>query len=132
MTVQYTATIKIDDLTTDTVAVFTWATEYAAIVHEGVKLKNGTEIPARPWTIEATKQLNVTEVFAKLYAEYNDADRALRETALILGAKFSELISSPIWEYPRITKRQSGEIVGSPRNIVDTGLLRASQTLTFE
>lgn len=132
MTVQYTANIKIDDLVTDTVAVFTWPVEYAAAMHEGVKLKNGTEIPPRPWTIEATKQLDVVDTFAKLYAQYNDADQALRETALILGAKFSELISSPSWDYPRSTKRKSGEVAGSPRNIVDTGRLRASQTLNFE
>ena len=32
-------------------------------------------------------------------------------------------ISSVKWEYPGETKRKSGEIAGSPRNIVDTGQL---------
>ncbi len=30
------------------------------------------------------------------------------------------LIESDIWLYPKETKRKSGEVVGSPRNIVDT------------
>ena len=32
-------------------------------------------------------------------------------------------IADPKWAWPRQTKRQSGETVGSPRDIVDTGRL---------
>ncbi|MHC5779694.1 hypothetical protein [Nostoc sp.] len=31
-------------------AEYTWEADYAAIVHDGATTKNGTELPARPWT----------------------------------------------------------------------------------
>ncbi|MEH2393874.1 MAG: hypothetical protein V7K21_20145 [Nostoc sp.] len=31
-------------------AEYTWEVDYAAIVHDGATTKNGTELPARPWT----------------------------------------------------------------------------------
>ncbi|WP_445634514.1 HK97 gp10 family phage protein [Nostoc sp. DSM 114161] len=31
-------------------AQFTWESDHAAIVHDGATTKNGTELPARPWT----------------------------------------------------------------------------------
>ncbi|MEP0873615.1 hypothetical protein NDA01_28045 [Trichocoleus desertorum AS-A10] len=36
-------------------------------------------------------------------------------------------ITSDKWDWPRTTHRQNGEIVNSPRSIVDTGELRDSQ-----
>lgn len=38
-------------------------------------------------------------------------------------------LKEQIYEWPRITVRQSGEIAGSPRNIVDTGELYRGHTL---
>jgi hypothetical protein len=31
-------------------AEYTWESDHAAIVHDGATTKNGTELPARPWT----------------------------------------------------------------------------------
>lgn len=31
-------------------AEYTWEADHAAIVHDGATTKNGTELPARPWT----------------------------------------------------------------------------------
>lgn len=31
-------------------AEYTWEADYATIVHDGATTKNGTELPARPWT----------------------------------------------------------------------------------
>lgn len=41
-------------------------------------------------------------------------------------------IESDKWEWPRTTHRQNGEVVTSPRNIVDTGRLRDSQRIEIE
>lgn len=35
---------------TGNAAEYTWEADYAAIVHDGATTKNGTELPARPWT----------------------------------------------------------------------------------
>lgn len=31
-------------------ATYTWSAEYATAVHDGARLRNGTVLPARPWT----------------------------------------------------------------------------------
>ncbi len=132
MGAKYTAKLNIDKLASSLTARFSWTTEYAAAMHFGVTLKNGTEIPGRPWITEALKEVDVVAVYAAAYRRTLDADEALKETALVLNAKFTELISSNRWSYPRATKRSSGEVAGTMRNIVDLGGLRASQQLTFE
>jgi len=48
------------------------------------------------------------------------AKEALAETCLVMGRSFTESISDPKWAWPREP---------SPRDIVDTGALRASQSL---
>lgn len=35
---------------TASAAEYTWEADYAAIIHDGATTKNGTELPARPWT----------------------------------------------------------------------------------
>jgi hypothetical protein len=54
-------------------------------------------------------------------------EAALADTAGNLAARFRELIESPVFEWPGQTIRRSGEVAGSPRNIVDLGNLRDSQ-----
>lgn len=52
----------------------------------------------------------------------------------VLSELFGEMqaaIGSPVWSWPRETQRSGGAPVGSPRNIVDTGLLRASGVALF-
>ena len=55
--------------------------------------------------------------------------RAFAETGQDLSQAIQEDFEHPIWQWRRATKRKSGEIAGSPRNIVDTGALRDSQVL---
>lgn len=132
MSVKYTALLNIDDLVCNVTAKFTWGVDYASAMHNGVKLKSGTVIPPRPWVYEGLKRFDVPAVYAALFQQSHDADEALKQTAILLGAKFTEVISSPIWSYPRITKRKSKEVAGTMRNLVDLGGLRASQNLAFE
>ncbi len=64
------------------------------------------------------------------------AESAARIVFPELNSAFQDAIGSPVWQWPRETVRGStyrrdgtrtpGRIVGSPRNIVDLGTLRAS------
>jgi hypothetical protein len=44
-----------------------------------------------------------------------------------LGDQFKEEIKSPQFPWPGLTRRKNGTVVGSPRDIVDTGAFLASQ-----
>ncbi|MBW4692204.1 MAG: hypothetical protein KME27_10605 [Lyngbya sp. HA4199-MV5] len=68
------------------------------------------------------------------------AQAAFRETCLLMGTGFTQSISDPKWDFPTTTKRygdgsggkrKTPHEVSSPRDIVDTGRLRASQQLDF-
>ena len=43
-----------------------------------------------------------------------------------LPTVLNEAMEAPVWSWPGATHRRSGELAGSPRNIVDTGKLRGS------
>jgi phage gpG-like protein len=62
--------------------------------------------------------------------ELNDRlDRAFRETAQDFAKAQIAEIESVKWGWNGITIRQNGEVVFTPRNIVDTGQLRDSLSL---
>lgn len=44
-----------------------------------------------------------------------------------LSTRFQQAIRTPAYSWPRNTLRQSGQLVGSPRDIVDTGTLARQQ-----
>ncbi|MFM5926427.1 MAG: hypothetical protein ACKO9U_07425 [Dolichospermum sp.] len=110
-------------------ATFKWSSEHAAIVHEGVTLRNGTELPARPWVDETVQQFNTTEAYAQNFQESEDFAQAFTEMAEGFGAKAQEIIETQMWQWPRETVRRNGTVVGSPRDIIDTGELRDSYTM---
>ena len=66
------------------------------------------------------------------------AEAAARIVFPELNSAFQDAIGSPVWQWPRETVRGStyrsdgtrtpGKVVGSPRNIVDLGTLRASNS----
>jgi hypothetical protein len=56
-------------------------------------------------------------------------DAAWAEEMKAVERAFVEAISDKGYEWPNDTLRQNGEVVGSPRNIVDTGKLVGSQYL---
>ena len=45
-------------------AEFSWGADYAIYVHEGVTLRNGTELPARPWARVGIEEGKPDEKFA--------------------------------------------------------------------
>lgn len=45
-------------------AEWSWPTEYSLYVHQGVTLRNGTELPARPWARVGIEEGKPDEKFA--------------------------------------------------------------------
>jgi hypothetical protein len=56
-------------------ANFTWSTNYAAAVHEGIVFKNGTTLPPRRWTEDGLNNFQVQIVFSKLFEQYSGMRR---------------------------------------------------------
>lgn len=54
--------------------------------------------------------------------------QAVRIVAPELNSAFQDAIGSKVWDHPRATVRSNGQTVTSPRNIVDTGILKASNS----
>ncbi|MFB2768580.1 hypothetical protein ACE1AT_04715 [Pelatocladus sp. BLCC-F211] len=47
---------------TTNAAEYTWEADHAAIVHDGATTKNGTELPARPWTKVGLKECDPAKI----------------------------------------------------------------------
>jgi hypothetical protein len=105
-------------------ATYHWGVDYAAEVHEGSGNK-----PARRWTDYAIEHNPPDQLMAK---HFNDSVlQAFDDMAYDLSTAFYSAIESDIWAWPRLTIRHDGLLVGSPRDIVDTGALINSQTMTL-
>ena len=119
-------------LTTAT-AVYTWGVPYAAAQHEGATLRNGGTIPPRPWTEYPLENgLKLDEDLADNYRRSQNLGTAFKATATTYNRAMQEAIAASVWNWPRRTVRRSGEVAGSPRNVVDEGDLLNSQKLSFE
>ena len=114
-------------------ARYEWGVPYAAAQHEGATLRNGGTIPPRPWTEYPLENgLRLDQDLAGNYRRSQNLDAAFKDTAITYNRAMQEAIASPVWNWPRRTLRRSGEIAGSPRNVVDQGDLLDSQKLSFE
>ncbi len=58
------------------------------------------------------------------------AGRALSAYAKELDPVLDRQFTDDKWGWPRVTRRRSGEIAGSPRNVIDSGDLLGSKTFT--
>ncbi|NEN94475.1 MAG: hypothetical protein F6K50_02720 [Moorea sp. SIO3I7] len=114
------------------VARYSWTTDYVVFVHEGAVLRNGTRIPARPWTWVAIAEYDFRHQFAFFYNRSGTSlGDAMVSTATEFGGVMQDAIASPIWKWDNVTVRKSGEIAYSPRNILDTKELYNSYNLVF-
>jgi hypothetical protein len=50
----------------DFTTIYRWPLEYALPVHNGAKLRNGTFLPARPWTSTAIQRRSPIDVLSRL------------------------------------------------------------------
>ena len=46
-------------------AALTWGVDYGTAVHDGATAKNGTELPARPWTQAGIENCNTAEIMQR-------------------------------------------------------------------
>ena len=127
---------KLVNLPKFQVATFKWDVDYAAKLHEGWTLKNGESAPARPWVWVTADSFNFKEEFSTILnsSKSKSLGEAIKDSFVKLSNGFGEemqnSIQSPIWNWPRYTLRKSGDLVGSPRDIVDLGGLINSYSLT--
>lgn len=112
----------------DLAAVYSWGRgiDYAPDVYFGF---TG---PARPWAdYVIDDEEGILDDLLAMSIEPDDITQTFINFAFSLGFAFQDAIEAPIWYWPNFTVRSSGNIVGSPRDIVDTGALRDSQTIEF-
>lgn len=127
------------------VAVFTNTADYASIVHNGATLRSGTDLPPREFMTGAFGERNDFDAEAFFISKYERSDRTrtdagnlsiartFRLTANQANKEIKLLIRSPIWDWPRETRRRSGRTARSPRDIVDSrNLLRSQQPVRYE
>lgn len=119
-------------------AEYTWSPvsesgfHYAAVVHNGAKLRNGGDFPPRPWTQRALSEVNLADAFADSFKRTDSLSRAFEDTAQIYNRENQRAIASRVWSWPNKTRRASGELAGRRRDIVDLGNLLDSQRLEFK
>jgi hypothetical protein len=54
--------------------------------------------------------------------------KAAKATAAEMNSRFQDAIGAEVWQWPNETIRSNGKTAGSPRTIVDSGLLRSSNS----
>lgn len=128
---------KLVNLPKSQVATFMWDVDYATKLHEGWTLKSGESAPARPWVWVTADSFNFKEEFLRTIlnsSKSKSLGEAIKDSFVKLSSNFGEemqnSIQSPIWNWPRSTLRKSGDLVGSPRDIVDLGGLINSYSFT--
>ena len=119
-------------------ATYTWSENYAPIVHEGGTRKDGSDFPARPW-VWRTVGLNGQERCYDIVQDFNDKirtansfDQLFEDIANKLDSEFRKTIEAEIFTWDVATKRKNETIVTTPRNIVDLGFLRNSQSKSIQ
>jgi hypothetical protein len=113
-------------------AIYEWDVDYAEKVHEGEIGRSGNVYPARPWTDDAIGRMDIEQEFRQAWIASEDLNTSFEELSQILFNEFHVSMASSIWNWPSITTRKSGEIVGSPRTIIDLGGLYESQAVSLE
>lgn len=109
---------------------FSWSAEHATVSHEGDRERDR---PARPWTDRVIIENDLAQLYQEAYsASDGDPERSWTRFAQNVDELFREKIKSTEWDWPRATKRKSGQVVYSPRDIVDEGTLINSQSWSFD
>lgn len=107
--------------------------EHSFDVHYGQSREDGTMMPARPYMSVAAAEFPLVDVFtSQLQAEGGSFHDAFVNTGEALLEEVKGQIADEKWEWDRATVRSSGEVVGTPRNAVDTGELLKGQILEID
>ena len=114
----------------DRTCTYEWDVPHAALAHEGA-IGDDFIYPARPWADHAVGQVDAEAEFKVAWDETENLNDSFKSLASVYFGEFHIAMADPIWNWPRITERQSGEIAGFQRNIIDLGDLYNSQKMTF-
>ncbi len=113
-------------------ATHAWTAPHAVIVHEGATFSNGSENPARPWVGAAIDEYDFLGEYADGFNQSEDFKQAFIAMSEGFGEACQANLEDVRWQWPRTTVRKSGDVVGSPRDIVDTGELKDSYEVQYE
>jgi hypothetical protein len=109
-------------------AVLYNTSDYAPRVHEGETTKSGTTIRARPYMQTAIDETDSEQIFLENFnPDTCNVNQAFSDLIGYLHDETKANILDERWNWPRTTKRVSGQIVSSPRNIYDQGNLYENQ-----
>ena len=106
--------------------------DHSADVHYGEAREDGTIKPARPFMTAAVANIDLEDAFASFYQAEGNVKDAFVDTVEALHGEIKGQITDEKWEWDRATVRSSGEVVGTPRSIVDTGELLNGQTYVID
>jgi hypothetical protein len=95
--------------------------DHTATVVFGGYRPDGTSMPARDFFSDAIARTDFSLGNGGIEPEFIDLNERLHES-------IKESISDEKWEWDKTTYRRNGEVVDSPRNIIDTGELLNSQS----
>jgi hypothetical protein len=97
--------------------------EHSSVVVFGGYRTDGSVMPARDFFSDAIAQTDFDKPLES--SGVQDAFKSINED---LHENIKTSIQSEKWEWNRTTYRRSGEVVGTPRDIVDAGKLLNSQS----
>lgn len=107
---------NLQSIVRERVATFRSEADYSADVHA-----------QRPFMDAAIAEIDIIET---LRDNFNgDIHEAFDKTAEVIHEEIKQQIQDKKWKWGNVTRRRNGQVVGSPRDIVDTGNLLNSQTL---
>ena len=109
----------IQNIARERIATFRSEADYSLDVHV-----------QRPFMDAAVAETDILEVFQENFK--GDIHAAFDATAEVLHENIKGQIQDEKWVWGNVTHRRNGQIVGSPRDIVDTGRLLESQTLEIQ
>lgn len=106
--------------------------DHSADVQYGEARDDGTMKPATPFMTAAVANLDLEDAFANFYRLEGNVKDAFVDTVEALHEEIKGQITDEKWEWDRVTVRSSGEVVGTPRDRVDTGELLMGQTYVID
>lgn len=112
------------------VAVFYNEDDASVDAHEGFTRNDGTDAPARPFITYGAEAVDIPkEVVSNFGGDIQNGGlkQAFEATAQTIHDEIMYLITEDVWDWDRTTHRRSGEVVTTPRDIVDLGGVRDGQ-----
>jgi hypothetical protein len=116
----------------EAIATYEWGVDYAADVYYGEVSQSGQVKPGRQWVEVALTEVDIPAEIATAFQAGHTIGDSFTIGAHVLDGALRDAIDAPVYRWPRKTRRSTGEVVTSPRNIVDTGELRDSQSMLIE